>query len=96
MAEKYNGYTNRETWAVSVEYDDYLYQAALEHIQGGFTRDEFAMYVKKHIQWAVLDQLKSPNTYSLAGDFVAQALRNVNYEELVDSAWNEAQDDLAE
>ena len=93
MAE-YNGYTNKETWSASLEYDDMLYRYAMEYIEEHRTYEEFKTHMEALIQGQVLRALKEPNAHSLASEFLCASLRAINYEELAQSAWQEAMHDI--
>ena len=93
MAEKYNGYTNRETWSASLQYDDILYEDAMAYIAQDRTFEQFKSHTERIIQEDVLRALREPQIHTLASELLCASLRAINYEELAVNAWEEAIND---
>ena len=78
MSEKYNGWTNYETWRVNLEVfdgidpNDYFNDA-----NGELDASELADNLK---EWA--DELIVGNTQGLMADYARAFLQNVNYREI--------------
>jgi hypothetical protein len=78
MSEKYNGWTNYETWRVNLEVfdgidpNDYFNDA-----NGNLDESELADNLK---EWA--DELIVGNNQGLMADYARAFLQNVNYREI--------------
>lgn len=103
MSEKYNGYTNYETWAVSLAIDndegqaDYWAEAADEVLAEGMpkymiplmTTEQYARYtLGKRIKNELRDQL--PELSSPFDDLLNSAFDKVNWSEVADGLLAEA------
>ena len=92
----YNGYTNWETWVVELHYDDTFYNMAKTYVETGLTYQEFQDDLEGFIHSTVNEELKYPDDTNLANEFVRMALQTVDYTQLANNAWEQAEKDLTE
>jgi len=76
--EKYNGWTNRETWLVNLWLGDYLTETA-EETGRGFTADE----VREHVEEITFNSLDLPTSGFIA-DIIGGSMARVNWQEIAE------------
>ncbi|NDC23223.1 MAG: hypothetical protein EBZ49_03705 [Proteobacteria bacterium] len=82
--EKYNGWTNYETWNFNLWFDDCFTEQAQEFLddcEGG--KDEATRKLASYIEDYADEVLEIPKTGFLA-DMASAALREVNFEEIAE------------
>ena len=82
--EKYNGWTNRETWLVNLWYGDYFTEAA-EETGRGFTADEVKEIVEETVYNDLLHFKIGANRNSgLLADIIGGSLARINWQEIAE------------
>lgn len=85
MSDKYNGWTNYETWLVNIWWGDTLQEIANEHFAETGEKAN-AEWVKDFIQEDL--ELRLENTKALdgfVGDLVNAAIGSVNFHEIAEN-----------
>lgn len=94
IAKTYNGYKNWETWITAMNYDNVLYDLAKAYIKNGLTYEAYCAEVEDLIRRDTYSGVKFPSEYTLVGEFVMAALRDVDFDHLANSGWENAQNDM--
>lgn len=92
MGEKYNGWTNYETWLVNLWIDneqysqEYWQERAVKccQINGGKNND--AIYdLRKELEEEIKDSDGRPELYGMYNDLLTAALSSVNWREIAEN-----------
>ena len=86
MADKYNGWSNYETWLMNLWYDQYFYELVMDQYGEDVTNDdqgEIADMLEDSVDELILQGHEDLSGF--AADMVNQGLRRVDYYEIADA-----------